>query len=64
VVADAGERLSRGNFHAGALALALDGLCVARAQAVRLVAERTSALLEPRFTRLPVGLAADEDGSS
>jgi histidine ammonia-lyase len=59
-----GRDAASGNFHAGALALALDGLHAAHAQAARLVAERTSALLEPHFTRLPVGLAADEDGSS
>ena len=42
--------LPNGNFHAGALALALDGLRGALAQAASLVAGRATALLDDRFS--------------
>jgi histidine ammonia-lyase len=50
--------LANGNFHAGALTLALDGLRGALAQAASLVAARTSALLDERFSGLRGWLAA------
>jgi histidine ammonia-lyase len=56
--------LSSGNFHAAALALALDALRAALAQAARLVAERTSALLDARSSGLPEGLAEGPEASS
>ena len=49
--------LASGNFHLGAVALALDGLRVALAQSASLVAARCSALLDPAVTGLPAGLA-------
>jgi histidine ammonia-lyase len=58
IVVDGGpEALTTGNFHAVALALALDGLRAALAQAASLVAARVSALLDGRFTGLPPWLA-------
>jgi histidine ammonia-lyase len=53
-----GEALASGNFHAGALALALDELRGALAQSVSLTAARVSMLLEPaRSGGLPAVLA-------
>jgi histidine ammonia-lyase len=49
--------LSSGNFHAGGLALALDGLRAALAQAASLAAARCSALLDAGVTGLAPGLA-------
>jgi histidine ammonia-lyase len=56
--------LASGNFHAGALALALDGLRGALAQAASLVAARASALLDERFSGLRGWLAATHEASS
>ena len=56
--------LPGGNFHAAALALALDGLRAALAQTVSLVAARVSALLDERFSGLRGWLAADGGASS
>ena len=50
--------LANGNFHAGALALALDGMRAALAQSASLVAARTSALLDERYSALRGWLAA------
>jgi histidine ammonia-lyase len=50
--------LANANFHAGALALALDGLRGALAQAASLVAARASALLDERHSGLRGWLAA------
>jgi histidine ammonia-lyase len=58
------EALASGNFHAAALALALDGLRAALAQAATLVAARASALLDDRFSGLRGWLAAAEGASS
>jgi histidine ammonia-lyase len=56
--------LPNGNFHAVALALALDGLRGALAQAASLVASRASALLDERFSGLRGWLAATGAASS
>jgi histidine ammonia-lyase len=56
--------LPNGNFHAAALALALDGLRAALAQAASLVAARCSALLDDRFSGLQGWLAATGEASS
>jgi histidine ammonia-lyase len=58
---DAGEPaiLPNANFHAGALALALDGLRAALAQSSSLVAARVTAMLEPELTGLPPMLASE-----
>ena len=56
--------LASGNFHAVALALSLDGLRAALAQAASLVAARTSALLDERFSGLRGWLAAAREASS
>jgi len=56
--------LPNGNFHAAALALALDGLRGALAQAGSLVAARASALLDERFSGLRGWLAATGAASS
>jgi histidine ammonia-lyase len=64
IAAGDGLALSSGNFHAAALALALDAVRAALAQAARLVAERTSALLDSRSSGLPDGLAAGPEPSS
>jgi histidine ammonia-lyase len=53
--------LPSGNFHAGALALALDGLRAALAQAASLVAARVSALLDARYSGLRGWLATARD---
>ena len=58
--------LASGNFHAGALALARAGLRGALAQAASLVAARTSALLDDRFSGLRgwlAGAAAADPGA-
>jgi histidine ammonia-lyase len=51
--------LPNANFHAGALALALDGLRAALAQSASLGASRVTAMLEPDLTGLPPMLASD-----
>jgi histidine ammonia-lyase len=51
--------LPNANFHAGALALALDGLRGALAQSSSLCAARVTAMLEPDLTGLPPMLASD-----
>jgi histidine ammonia-lyase len=56
--------LAAGNFHAVALALALDGLRAAVAQAASIVAARASALLDERFSGLRGWLAATREASS
>jgi histidine ammonia-lyase len=56
--------LANGNFHAVGLALALDGLRAALAQAASLVAARASALLDERFSGLQGWLAATREASS
>jgi histidine ammonia-lyase len=56
--------LPGGNFHAVALALALDGVRAALAQAASLVAARASALLDERFSGLRGWLAGDGRASS
>jgi histidine ammonia-lyase len=47
------------NFHAGALALALDGFRSGLAQSASLTAARVTAMLEPDLTGLPPMLASD-----
>jgi histidine ammonia-lyase len=54
-----GVALPNGNFHAGVLTLALDGLRGAMAQSASLVAARVSALLDPEVTGLAPQLAQD-----
>jgi histidine ammonia-lyase len=56
--------LATGNFHAVALALALDGLRAALAQAATIVAARASALLDDRFSGLRGWLAGPREASS
>lgn len=56
--------LATGNFHAVALALALDGLRGALAQAATMAAARTSALLDDRFSGLRGWLAGPREASS
>jgi histidine ammonia-lyase len=51
--------LPNANFHAGALALALDGLRGALAGSASLAASRVTAMLEPDLTGLPPMLASD-----
>jgi histidine ammonia-lyase len=51
--------LPNANFHAGALALALDGVRAALAQSASLGASRVTAMLEPDLTGLPPMLASD-----
>ncbi|MEA2178164.1 MAG: histidine ammonia-lyase, partial [Solirubrobacteraceae bacterium] len=58
---DEAAALASGNFHAGALALALDGLRAALAQAASLVAARVSAMLEARYSGLRGWLATAQD---
>src|SRR4051794_2638761 len=64
VVAGDGVALASGNFHTGALALALDGLRAALAQAAWLVADRVSALLDERLSGLRAGLGDGPGASS
>ena len=59
-----GVALPNGNFHAGILTLALDGLRGAMAQSASLVAARVSALLDPEVTGLAPQLAPDPGPSS
>lgn len=54
-----GVALPNGNFHAGVLTLALDGLRGAMAQSASLVAARTGALLDSAVTGLSAQLADD-----
>jgi histidine ammonia-lyase len=56
--------LPNANFHAGALALALDQLRAALAQSSSLVAARVTAMLEPDLTGLPPMLASDAGPAS
>jgi histidine ammonia-lyase len=56
--------LPSANFHAGALALALDGLRAALAQSRSLGAARVSALLDHGLMGLPAALSADPGPSS
>jgi histidine ammonia-lyase len=58
---DAGEPavLPNANFHAGALALALDNFRAALAQSSSLTAARVTAMLDPDLTGLPPMLASD-----
>jgi histidine ammonia-lyase len=51
--------LPNANFHAGALALALDGFRAALAQSSSLTAARVTAMLEPNLTGLPPMLASN-----
>jgi histidine ammonia-lyase len=51
--------LPNANFHAGALALALDGFRAALAQSSSLTAARVTAMLEPDLTGLPPMLTSD-----
>jgi histidine ammonia-lyase len=51
--------LPNANFHAGALALALDGFRAALAQSSSLTAARVTAMLDPDLTGLPPMLASD-----
>jgi histidine ammonia-lyase len=64
LVADDAAALANGNFHAGALTFALDGLRGALAQAASLVAARASALLDERFSGLRGWLAATRAADS
>ncbi|HEX2105004.1 MAG TPA: aromatic amino acid lyase, partial [Solirubrobacteraceae bacterium] len=64
LVAGDAAALASGNFHAGALTLALDNLRGALAQAASLVAARTSALLDERFSGLRGWLAATRAADS
>lgn len=57
VLADDGEILSHGNFHTPLLAIALDTLTRAVAQAAQLSALRTAKLLSERFSGLPANLS-------
>ena len=57
VIADDVVAIANGNFHAGVLGLALDGLCAAFAQSGSLVAARVGALLDATVTGLPAMLA-------
>ncbi|HLJ04312.1 MAG TPA: aromatic amino acid ammonia-lyase [Solirubrobacteraceae bacterium] len=62
---DAGDALPNGNFHAGQLAAALDGLRSALAQSASLIAARVSSLLDPAttgFTRFLAGRPGVESG--
>lgn len=52
------------NFHAGALALALDGFRAALAQSSSLGAARVTAMLDPSLTGLPRMLASDAGSGS
>jgi len=56
--------LPNANFHAGALALALDGFRAALAQSSSLGAARVTAMLDPGLTGLPRMLASDEGSGS
>jgi histidine ammonia-lyase len=51
--------LPNANFHAGALALALDGFRAALAQSTSLTAARITAMLDPALTGLPPMLAPE-----
>ena len=51
--------LPNANFHAGAVALALDGVRAALAQSSSLTAARVTAMLDPDLSRLPRMLASD-----
>jgi histidine ammonia-lyase len=51
--------LPNANFHAGALALALDNFRAALAQSSSLTAARVTAMLDPDLTGLPPMLASD-----
>jgi histidine ammonia-lyase len=64
LVSDDPAALANGNFHAGALAVALDSLRGALAQAATLVAARASALLDERFSGLRGWLAATRAADS
>ena len=64
VAAPEPDVLASGNFHAVALALALDGLRAALAQAASIVAARASALLDDRFSGLRGWLAGPAEASS
>jgi histidine ammonia-lyase len=56
--------LSNANFHAGALALALDGFRGALGQSASLCAARVTAMLEPDITGLPPMLAPEAGSGS
>jgi histidine ammonia-lyase len=56
--------LPNANFHAGALALALDAFRAALAQSTSLVAARVTAMLDPNLTGLLPMLASDPGPSS
>jgi histidine ammonia-lyase len=56
--------LSTANFHAGSLALALDGFRIALAQSCSLGAARVTAMLDPGLMGLPAALSADPGPSS
>jgi histidine ammonia-lyase len=64
VAAPEPDVLASGNFHAVALALALDAVRGALAQAATMVAARTSALLDDRFSGLRGWLAGPGAASS
>jgi histidine ammonia-lyase len=56
--------LPTANFHAGSLALALDGYRAALAQSCSLGAARVTALLDPRLTGLPAALSSNPGPNS
>ncbi|HKP20895.1 MAG TPA: aromatic amino acid ammonia-lyase [Thermoleophilaceae bacterium] len=56
--------LPNANFHAGGLAIALDGLRAALAQSSSLGAARVTSLLDPSLTGLPRMLASDTGSGS
>jgi len=64
VTAPGPDVLASGNFHAVALALALDAVRGALAQAATIVAARASALLDDRFSGLRGWLAGPGEASS
>jgi histidine ammonia-lyase len=59
IVAEDGVALPNGNFHAAALAGAIDGVRLALAQSAALIAARVSLLLDTSLTGLPAFLARD-----
>jgi histidine ammonia-lyase len=59
IVAEDGVALPNGNFHAAALAGAIDGVRLALAQSAALIAARVSMLLDTSLTGLPAFLARD-----
>lgn len=64
VLAEDEEIVSTGNFHAPALALALDATAVGLAQVAAVVAERSARLLTGRLSGLPHNLTRAQGASS